>query len=33
MSHSAAYKNGSCLLDLKKIEDYALIDEKKALVI
>ena len=26
MSHSAAYKNGKCMIDLKKHEDYAEID-------
>lgn len=30
MTHSAAFKNGKCLLDLNNINDYSLIDEKKA---
>jgi hypothetical protein len=32
MTHSAAYKNGKCLLDLNNFHDYSKVDEKKALI-
>jgi hypothetical protein len=32
MTHSAAFKNGKCLLDLNNIHDYSQADEKKAFI-